>query len=204
MNVAFYLGSAVAIIATAAVITNRNAIHALLYLILSLFAVAVIFVTLGAPFVAALEVIVYAGAIMVLFVFVVMLFNVTPLSVKLEDEWLQPSNWLGPVALGIVLLIGLGAAILGRATPNAGKVIEPTAVGIALYGPYLIGVELSSILLLAGVIGAFHLGHRTDQKQASTGEKANGDQGMTKEDESSLVGALSATKNPTTLLSARE
>ncbi len=76
MTVAFYLAGVVAVIATLLVVTRRNTIHALLYLVVSLFAVAVVFYTLGAPFVAALEVIVYAGAIIVLFLFTVMLLNI--------------------------------------------------------------------------------------------------------------------------------
>ena len=71
----FYISAAIAIVSTFLAISRMNAIHALLNLIVSLLAVAVIFFTLGAPFVAALEVIVYAGAIMVVFVFVVMMLN---------------------------------------------------------------------------------------------------------------------------------
>ena len=75
MLIVFYIAGAVAILATVLMLTRLNAVHALLYLVVSLLAVAVVFYTLGAPFVAALEVIIYAGAIMVLFVFVVMMLN---------------------------------------------------------------------------------------------------------------------------------
>ena len=75
MKIVFYIAGAVAILSTALMLTRLNAVHALLYLIVSLLAVSVVFYTLGAPFVAALEVIIYAGAIMVLFVFVVMMLN---------------------------------------------------------------------------------------------------------------------------------
>ena len=78
MNLVFYLSAAVSVVATLMVITRVNAVHALLYMIVSLLSVALIFFTLGAPFVAALEVIIYAGAIMVLFVFVVMMLNLGP------------------------------------------------------------------------------------------------------------------------------
>ena len=71
MNLLFYLSALVAVISTFMVVTRKSAVHALLYLIVSLLAVALIFFSLGAPFVAALEVIIYAGAIMVLFVFVI-------------------------------------------------------------------------------------------------------------------------------------
>ena len=76
MNVFFYIAAFVAIISTIMAISGRNAIHSLLYLILSLLAVSVVFYLLNAPFIAALEVIIYAGAIMVLFIFVTMMLNI--------------------------------------------------------------------------------------------------------------------------------
>ncbi len=75
MAATFYVAGAVAIVSTLLTITRLNAVHALLYLIVSLLSVAIVFYTLGAPFVAALEVVIYAGAIMVLFIFVVMMLN---------------------------------------------------------------------------------------------------------------------------------
>lgn len=76
MNILFLIAAAVAIIATIMTVTRRNAIHALLYLIVSFLSVAVIFYLAGAPYAAALEIIVYAGAIVILFVFVVMMLNI--------------------------------------------------------------------------------------------------------------------------------
>ena len=90
MEVAFYIAAAVAIVATVLMLTRLNVVHALLYLIVSLLAVAVVFYAMGAPFVAALEVIIYAGAIMVLFVFVVMMLNLGEHAVSLEKAWLTP------------------------------------------------------------------------------------------------------------------
>jgi len=159
MNAVFYISAAVAVISTVMVITRLNAIHALLYLIVSLLAVAVIFFTLGAPFAAALEVITYAGAIMVLFVFAIMLLNLGPRSVAQESRWLSRKAWIGPAALALVLIGELAFIIAreGGRSPGAG-VVEPKQVGVALFGPYLLGVELASLLLLAGLAGAYHLG----------------------------------------------
>ena len=84
MELAFYIAGAVAVIATILMLTRLNVVHALLYLIVSLLAVAVVFYVLGAPFVAALEVIIYAGAIMVLFVFVVMMLNLGEHGAEME------------------------------------------------------------------------------------------------------------------------
>ena len=84
MAALFYIAALVGVVSTGMVITRLNAVHALLYLIVSLLAVALIFFLLGAPFVAALEVIIYAGAIMVLFLFVVMMLNQGPPAVVQE------------------------------------------------------------------------------------------------------------------------
>jgi NADH-quinone oxidoreductase subunit J len=149
----FYIAAAVAVLATVLVITRTNLVHALLYLVVSLFAVAVVFYTLGAPFVAALEVIVYAGAIMMVFVFAVMLLNVSadsPLRVP-------PSAWIGPLVLVAVLLAELIYGIgLSNHALQAGEV-GPQQVSEALFGPYVLGVELASMLLLAALIGARHI-----------------------------------------------
>lgn len=159
MNVVFYITAAVAIISTAMVIFSRNAVHALLYLIVSLLAAAVIFYLFGAPFAAVLEVIVYAGAIMVLMVFVIMMLNQGDAAVAQESRWLKPSSWIGPAALCAILLLQL---ILLLASSPAGdfqgaSYVGPKQVGIALFSRYILAVELASMLLLAGLVGAFHL-----------------------------------------------
>ena len=103
MELTFYIAGAVAVISTALMLTRLNIVHALLYLIVSFLGIGVVFFVLGAPFVAALEVIVYAGAIMVLFVFVGMMFNLGQDSVQTERQWLTPGIWIGPVLLAVVL-----------------------------------------------------------------------------------------------------
>lgn len=166
MEFTFYLAAAVAIASTIMVIVEFSAMHALLYLIVSLLAVAVAFYVLGAPFSAALEVIIYAGAIMVLFVFVLMMLNLGQAAIVQERDWLSPRAWAGPAFLSALLLAGL-IYILARpaeAIPGAG-VIDAKEVGIVLFGPYLLGVELASMLLLAGLVGAFHLGWRQPEEE---------------------------------------
>jgi NADH-quinone oxidoreductase subunit J len=160
MVTTFYTAAAIAIVATALAISRKNAIHALLYLIVSLLAVALIFFVLGAPFVAALEVIIYAGAIMVLFVFVMMLLNLGPQSVEQERRWLPPRIWIGPLVLTIVLLAELLYSVTSGGMTMTGSGTGPHEVGIALFGPYAVGVEIASMLLLSGIIGAYHLGRR--------------------------------------------
>jgi NADH-quinone oxidoreductase subunit J len=159
MNVLFYLAGTIAVISTLLVITRMNAIHALLYLIISLLAVALIFFLLGAPFIAAMEVIIYAGAIMVLFIFVIMMLNLGHHSVDQERQWFDLRTWLGIVFMVAVLLVELIYIIgTGSTLPSSANQISPQQVSIALFGPYLLGIELASILLLAGLVGALHLG----------------------------------------------
>ena len=160
----FRVAALVAIVSTAMVVTRRDAVHALLYLVVSLLSVALVFFALGAPFIAALEVIVYAGAIMVLFLFVVMMLNLGRWTTGQEALWLPRRAWAGPALLSLLLLVEL-AWVLARGGPApAAAAVPPTVgpkqVGIVLYGPYLVGVELASMLLLSGLAGAFHLGRR--------------------------------------------
>jgi NADH-quinone oxidoreductase subunit J len=166
MNFAFYFAAAIALFSTLMVITRLNAVHALLYLILSLLSVGTVFYTLGAPYVAVLEVIIYAGAIMVLFVFVVMMLNLGPESVEQERAWLTPRMWILPSILAIFLILELGSILVEETLSRAtGMIITPKQVSMALFGPYLIGVELASLLLLAGLVGAYHLGRREKSLQ---------------------------------------
>jgi NADH-quinone oxidoreductase subunit J len=169
MEAAFYIAGAVAIVSTVFTITRLNAVHALLYLVVSLLAVAVAFYTMGAPLVAALEVIVYAGAIMVLFVFVVMMLNLGTRAVESERRLMQGKIWVGPSILSALLIVEVAyltaRSQLSGLPPGAGSgVLDPKQVGMALYGPYLIGVELASMLLLGALVGASHLGRPVSEK----------------------------------------
>ena len=168
MEIAFYGAGAVAVLATAMAITRSHAVHALLYMILSLLSVALIFFVLGAPFLAALEVIVYAGAIMVLFVFVVMMLDLRKATDLKRAAWLQPRSLLGPAALALLLLAELVYALISvDSGTGAGAAVGVREVSVSLFGPYLIGVELASILLLAGLIGAYHLGQQYGQQRGA-------------------------------------
>jgi len=163
MNYLFYISAAVAVIATVLVIGKKNAVHALLYLIVSLLAVALVFFSLGAPFVAMLEILIYAGAIMVLFVFVIMMQNLGRESAHQESQWLTVRIWTGPSILSALLLMEILYVLMGSKERLATTLITPKQIGIALLGPYVIGVELASLLLLAGLVGAYHLGRPDKQ-----------------------------------------
>lgn len=161
MNLIFYLSAFIAILATIRVITNTNPIHALLYFIISLIAVAIVFFSLGASFAAVLEVIAYAGAVMVLFVFVLMMLNQGPTSVMQERRWINPKIWIGPGILSAALLFEIIYVLLSSSSTSAFigiETIDAKRVGISLFGPYVLVVELASMLLISGAIIAFHLG----------------------------------------------
>jgi NADH-quinone oxidoreductase subunit J len=160
MNTTFYIAAFIALVSTLLTITRTNGVHALLYLIVSLLAVAMVFYALGAGFAAALEVIIYAGAIMVLFVFVVMMLNLGEKAAGREAQWIAPQIWLGPsilyAILALQLLLTLAHHGAWAPAPNA---IPPRQVGIVLFGPYLLCVELASMLLLAALVGAYRIAH---------------------------------------------
>jgi NADH-quinone oxidoreductase subunit J len=153
MPALFWIAAVVAILTTTVALTRAEAVHALLWAAVSLLAVAVLFATLGAPLVAALEVIVYAGAILVLFVFVVML-----LSLGRDELFGSRRAWIGPGATAL-LLVGV---LIGSQTQPSGmaRTVPPEAVANSLLQTYLVGVELVSLLLLAGLLAAWHLSRR--------------------------------------------
>ena len=163
--VLFYIAGAVALFATVFALTRTNAAHALIYLIVSLLAVAVIFFLLGAPFAAALEIVIYAGAIMVLFVFVIMMLNLGEEGEQRERQRLNPAVWIVPALLSAILLAEMIFIINSSTTPTTGTLITAKQVGLELFGPYVLAVEIASMLLLAGLVGAYHVGRRFRLKE---------------------------------------
>jgi len=157
MILLFYTAATIALIATVAVIVSTNVVHALVYLIISLLSVAVIFFALGAPFAAMLEAIVYAGAIMVLFLFVMMMLNLGQATQDEEKTWMQPRLWIGPGVLVALLLIQIVSVLLTQDIALTPVKVGVLDVSLLLFGPWLLAVELASMLLLAGLVAAYHL-----------------------------------------------
>ena len=160
METLFYIAAVIALSATILALTRANATHALIYLIVSLLAVAVLFFLMGAPFAAALEILIYAGAIMVLFVFVIMMLNLGESGDALERSGLHPRNWIVPGIMAGLLFVELLYALEQTTALTGGVAVSPKEVGLTLFGPYVLAVELASMLLLAGLVGAYHLGRR--------------------------------------------
>ncbi|MFB6349112.1 NADH-quinone oxidoreductase subunit J [Moraxella marmotae] len=160
--VGFYVLAAVAIFASLRVVMHANPVYAILSMIVSLLAVAGIFFILGAPFAGILEIIVYAGAILVLFVFVIMMLNLGK-DVAEEKAWLSASAWAAPVCLTLIIGGMLTAFILS--SPNASvtlseQSIDAKQVGISLFTQYVLLVEVAAFLLLGALVAAYHLGKK--------------------------------------------
>jgi NADH-quinone oxidoreductase subunit J len=158
-TVLFILFGAIAVCGAIMVVTRVHPMASALYLILTLFAVAALFVLRQAHFLAAVQVIVYAGAVVVLFVFVIMLINVP--EGRLPVERATTMRVLGVLAAGFFIL---ESAVLARRysmpTGPAAEVGTVEAVGRALFTDYLLAFEITSVLLLAAVIGAIALAKR--------------------------------------------
>lgn len=166
----FYLLAAVTLVTTLLCLTRRNPVYAVLYLVQALFALALLYFLLGAPLLAAWQVILYAGAIMILFLFVIMLIE-PPL--RQQRPPVRPLQWL-PAALSGVLLLACAGALLVMEPVATGKVglfrLAPRDFGRALFEQYGLAVEIISLILLFAAVGAFHLGRRG---RGTTGEDAS-------------------------------
>lgn len=164
MNMLFYISGVTAIIAALMVITRTSAINALIYLIILFLSIAAMLYSLGAAFAALMEIIVYAGAIMTLFVFAVMLLNLGKSAEKEESNRLSPRIWVVPVLLSCALL-AMFVSILNRSGSEPIRfAAAPQEVGINLFTQYPAGVELASVLLLAALIAAYLFGERIGRK----------------------------------------
>lgn len=159
-RVGFYALAFVAIFASFRVVTHANPVHAILSMIVSLLAVAGIFFILGAPFAGVLEIIVYAGAILVLFVFVIMMLNLGTDTAQ-EQSWLNANAWAAPVCLTLIIG-GVLVAFLFSGEPKALQdiTIDAKQVGISLFTQYVLLVEVAAFLLLGALVAAYHLGKK--------------------------------------------
>ncbi|WP_425619741.1 NADH-quinone oxidoreductase subunit J [Buchnera aphidicola] len=165
MNLIFYALSLIAIISTILTIIQKNVIYSLLYLIISFLSISGIFFCLGAFFAGALEVIIYAGAIIVLFVFVIMMLNINQENNIKKENFLKPIYWIGPSILSLILFISMTYVIFYLKDKTINKLlINSKIVGISLFGPYILLVELSSILLLSALVIVFHIGKNYENK----------------------------------------
>lgn len=164
----FYVIAAVTVAATAVAITRRNLVHAVVYLIVSYFGTAMLFYLFGAPLLAALEVIIYAGAIMVLFLFVVMMIKVE----ATEEVMFPLSQWLPAAAFAAIYLVV--GAIMVFTTPGTEIRLSmllagPREFGLYLFQNHWFSIEVISLLLLLAIVGVMRVGKSRD-KHRTEGE----------------------------------
>ncbi len=163
----FYLFAAVAVLASLLVIAQRNPIYSVLLLIASFGALSGLYVLLEAPFVAVIQIIVYAGAIMVLFLFVVMLLN-APHEETAHDELVHPAFRPAAMRFGAVLAFALIVELVWALTKAGGEsgvfssaaVSSVRAIGRSLFTDYAFPFEVTSILILVAMLGAVVLARR--------------------------------------------
>jgi NADH-quinone oxidoreductase subunit J len=159
----FYLLAIIILVATGLAITRRQPVHAVLYLIIAFLGTALLFYLLGAPLLAAFEAIIYAGAIMVLFVFIIMMLRVEPS----DNPWMTaPLKWSYGIVLGAVSCVLAAVLIISGFTtpiPLETAVAKPQEFGRFLFQRYWLSVEIASLLLLVALAGALYLGRREDK-----------------------------------------
>jgi NADH-quinone oxidoreductase subunit J len=156
-----FVGLAIVAIASAlGLLFSKNAIYAALSLIINFATVAIFYLILGGPFIALTQITVYAGAIMVLFLFVIMLLGAEQVGLGTALPWQRPLA----IVLGLILLVEAALAIsrqftLSTAAPSGASTVigTPAAIGEMLFSTYLLPFEIISVLLLVAMIGAIVL-----------------------------------------------
>lgn len=160
----FYILGAVTLLATLLCITRKNPVHAVIFLVHGIFSLAMIFYILGAPLVAAWEVIIYAGAIMVLFMFIIMMLELAPSE---EMKGAGPKRW-APVLLLSAAILGCSILIMlsDASSQVTGEVFyaSPQEFGLALFRDYPLAIEVVSFQLLFAAVGAFYIGRPPGRK----------------------------------------
>ncbi len=171
LTIIFYTLALLIVAATAMAVTRRNMVHAVLYLVLSFFGTAMLFYLLGAPFLAALEIIIYAGAIMVLFLFLIMMIRL-----KRMPGMFFPAGQLLPAILISAGFLVVNTVLVGRDTAGWASMpaaqASPKAFGVYLFQAHWLGVEIASMLLLVALVGAYVLGLRVRRPTADRPEEA--------------------------------
>lgn len=154
---------ALALLAALLAVTRSVVVHALMYLVAMLLLLAAMFFALGASFAGAMQILVYAGAVVAVFVFLVMTVDSSASATMIERQRLR-SAWRGPAVLTALmlapLLAGLDSAGIVTSLP-----VSARAVGTLLFGPWALAVELASFLLLAALLGARHLARRAQEEE---------------------------------------
>jgi NADH-quinone oxidoreductase subunit J len=162
-SITFYVLAVLIIASTGFAVTRRNMVHAVVYLIISFFGVAMLFYLLGAPLLAALEVIIYAGAIMVLFLFIIMMLKVE----AFEERFFPVRQWIPALGMCVVFIVAGVLMILGdpgARIPLQAAVAAPADFGRYLFQAHWLAIEIVSLLLLIALVAVLYLGKSDNKK----------------------------------------
>lgn len=166
-----YFFSVLIILSALRVVTCVKPVHALLAMLICLLSLSSLFFVIGAPFAGAVEMIVYAGAIMVLFVFVLMILNLGRSTYQAESELLNAKTWILPAVIASLIFIALSLALLNGNLSEAmimQNTVETKAIGMMLYGPYVVLVQAGALILLAALVAAYHIAHSSQTELEQT------------------------------------
>lgn len=169
-SILFYILSLLIIVSTGIAITRYNLVHAVVYLVISFFGSAMLFYLLGAPLLAALEVIIYAGAIMILFLFIIMMLKVE----GIEERLIPFNQWMPALGLSFIS-IAVFILLLISPDPKADlpmklAVADPGVFGHYLFQRHWLSIEIASLLLLVALIGVLHMGMSKDKTSITVNE----------------------------------
>jgi NADH-quinone oxidoreductase subunit J len=170
LTLLFYAIALLIVASTAMAVTRRNMVHAVLYLVLSFFGTAMLFYLLGAPFLAALEIIIYAGAIMVLFLFLIMMIRL-----KKKPGMFFPFGQLLPaifISVGFLMVFNvlIRQDTTGWAAMPSAQA-SPLTFGVFLFQTHWLAIEIASMLLLVALVGAYLLGRRVRPPSAEASKE---------------------------------
>jgi len=166
-EILFYVLSALALISAIAVITSKNPVYSVLALIVTFFAISGHYILLNAQFLAVVNIIVYAGAIMVLFLFVIMLMNLNKDTEPQKNKWLKLAGAVSGGSLLLVLVAALRNTEAAMAQVREGEIGLIQNLGRALFTDFVVPFEISSVLFLSAMVGAVVIGKRDKDAAAS-------------------------------------
>jgi len=166
-TVAFTLFSAIALLGGLNVVLRRNPVHCALYLVVAFLGIAGLFLTMGSGVLAAIQVMVYAGAIMVLFLFVILLLNLEHTAFEGVSLARGASALVAVATAALILWPFVGVTDPTRTVPAGAAPATVENVGAALFQRYALPFEIVSLLLLVAMVGAIHLARRPDPEEAS-------------------------------------
>lgn len=167
-EILFYALAAVSLLSALMVITSKNPVYSVLWLIITFFSISGHYLLLNAQFLAIVNIIVYAGAIMVLFLYVLMLMDLRKEAEPQKNKWLKLAGAVAGGSLLLVLVAALRNADTRMAEINTGNIGLIENLGKVLFTEYVVPFEIASILFLSAMVGAVVIGKKGKSSQATT------------------------------------